>query len=67
MVSSVCWRCRGAGGDALYATPYAGGCRGGLCLREASEVSEVLDAMRRVLLSMLEAGSVSSVCWTCWT
>jgi len=39
----------------LYATRYAGGCRGGLCLREVSEVLEVLDTMRRVLFYMLEA------------
>ncbi len=37
--------------DALY----IGGCGGGLRLLEVSEASEVLEAMRCVLLCMLEA------------
>src|SRR6266480_468410 len=62
-VGSVCWR---SGDDASYATLYAGGCGGCLCLRDVLEVLqavegglcslEVLEVMRRMLclLEVLE-------------
>jgi len=37
-VDSVCRRWRRCGGDTLCATLYSGGCGGGLCLLEMSEV-----------------------------
>ena len=61
-----CWRlwrgvlfAGGAGGDALCATLYAGGCEGGLCSLEVLEMPEALEileqeVMRYVLLCMLE-------------
>ena len=69
-----------AGGDALCATLYAGGCEGWALFAGDVDVSE---AMRYVLLSMLEAVKgelcllevskvpevmrcVLSVCWRCW-
>ena len=44
----------GAGGDALCATLYAGGCGGYALFMELFEVLEVPETIRCVLLCMLE-------------
>ena len=54
---------RGAGGDALCASLCAGGYVLFMELLEVSEVLEVPEMIRYVLLCMLEAVEVGSVCW----
>jgi len=52
---SVCWRCRrDTRCDTLCATLYAGGCGGYDLFMEESELSEVLEGIRCVLLCMME-------------